>query len=215
MRETEGVIKYRLVYSPGDLPADADPTALFHWFRRCRERGLIGQDPQRYDGAAYGNISLRLAQGFLISGTQTGGKTALGAEDLAWVRTFDTAGNRLEACGPARPSSEAMTHGEIYQTLAAANAVIHVHSPVIWHRARPLALPMTAASAAYGTPAMADEVVRLLTADPAAAAGLFVMGGHEDGVVAYGEDMDSAGERLFWILERATAIDHPTAEGRA
>jgi len=205
MTESEGVIKYRLAYLAGELPPDADLDGLFRWFRRCRAEGLIGQDPGRYDGIAYGNISQRLNTGFVISGTQTGGKTALGVRDLAWVTGFDPAGNRIEARGPARPSSEAMTHAQVYQTLAGVNAVIHVHSPPIWHGAALLGLPMTATSAAYGTPAMAAEVARLLTATASGDNGLFVMGGHEDGVVAYGRDMDSAGDLLFSTLARAGA----------
>jgi len=205
MTKSEGVVKYRLSYAVGELPPDADLEGLFRWFRRCRAEGLIGQDPDRYDGIAYGNISQRLAPGFVISGTQTGGKTALGARDLAWVTACDALGNRLEARGPARPSSEAMTHAQVYQMLAGANAVIHAHSPLIWHNAAPLGLPRTADSAAYGTPAMAAEVARLLTAAPAGDSGLLVMGGHEDGVVAYGRDMDSAGERLLTTLAKARA----------
>jgi len=209
MTETEGVIKYRLAYAPGELPPGADLDDLFRWFRRCRAEGLIGRDPARYDGIAYGNISRRLAHGFVISGTQTGGKAALSKRDLAWVTACDAAGNRLEASGPARPSSEAMTHAQVYQTLAGVNAVIHAHSPLIWRNAALLRLPTTAASAAYGTPAMAAEVARLLTAGLAEGSGLFVMGGHEDGVVAYGQDMDSAGDLLFTTLSRADTLARP------
>ena len=209
MTESEGVIKYRLAYAPGELPPNADLDGLFRWFRRCRAEGLIGRDPGRYDGIAYGNISQRLAHGFVISGTQTGGKTALSEQDLSWVTACDAVGNRLEAGGPARPSSEAMTHAQVYQTLAQVNAVIHVHSPLIWRNASRLHLPTTAASAAYGTPAMAAEVARLLTAASAEDSGLFVMGGHEDGVVAYAQDMDSAGDLLFTTLERANTLAQP------
>lgn len=206
MTESEGVIKYRLAFTPGGLPSGADLTgewdALFRWFRRCRGLGLIGRDPGRYGGLAYGNISQRVARGFVISGTQTGGKTALGPDDLSWVTDFDPVHNRLTARGPARPSSEAMTHGQVYRALPAVRAVIHVHAPRIWQRSRALDLPRTADAAAYGTPAMAAEVARLL-AGAAPAGGLFVMGGHEDGVVAYGEDMDRAGQTLLATLERA------------
>ncbi len=203
MTDSEGVVKYRLTYSPGPLPADLDPAGLFRWFERCREAGLIGRDPGRYDGLAYGNISQRVAHGFVISGTQTGGRPALETKDLAWVIEVDPVHNCLGASGPARPSSEAMTHGQIYQSRAEVNAVIHVHAPLLWRNARALDLPLTAASAAYGTPAMAAEVQRLLDASPCAPAGVFAMAGHEDGIVAYGVDMDRTGELLFAILARA------------
>jgi len=198
MAETEGVIQYRLDHRPGKLPAGPDYPGLFDWFRRCHKLGLIGQDPARYEGYAYGNISVRASRGFVISGTQTGGQSALREQDLAWVTEFDIAHNRLHATGPSRPSSEAMTHGAVYRNLPAIDAVIHVHSPKIWGAATRLGLPCTAAEAGYGTPAMADEVAALLARQPDG--GVLVMGGHEDGVIAYGHDMASAGTRLMAIL---------------
>ncbi|MCG6967673.1 MAG: class II aldolase/adducin family protein [Chromatiaceae bacterium] len=207
MTESEGVVKYRLDYSPGELPPDTDLTALLRWFRRCREHGLIGQDPDRYEGLAYGNISCRAARGFVISGTQTGGRPALHLDDLAWVRDFDEAQNRLQAGGPARPSSEAMTHGQVYRVLPAVNAVIHAHSAAIWRNARQLELPVTSPAAAYGTPAMAAEVERLLATRTDCTAGVFAMGGHQDGVAAFAGDMDSAGELLLATLQRARRLE--------
>ena len=202
MTETEGVIRYRLDYRPGALPADAPLSQLFRWFARCREKDLIGRDPKRYDGFAYGNISLRADPGFVISGTQTGARPRLSADDLSWVHNIDPAHNRLWATGPARPSSEAMTHGQVYLTLPAARAVIHVHSKLIWGQAQRLGLALTAAEAGYGTPAMATEVERLLRS-AAANRGAFAMGGHEDGIVAYAEDMDTAGGLILDLLDRA------------
>ena len=202
MTETEGVIRYRLDYSPGALPPEVPLSALFHWFAQCREKDLIGRDPTRYDGFAYGNISLRADPGFIISGTQTGAKPGLSANDLSWVREVDPAHNRLSATGPAHPSSEAMTHGQVYLTLPAADAVIHVHSRLIWRQALRLGLAQTAAAAGYGTPAMATEVERLLRS-AAANSGAFAMSGHEDGIVAYAENMDVAGRLLLDLLKRA------------
>ncbi len=203
MTESEGVIQYSLDHRPGELPPDGDYDGLFHWFGRCRRRDLLGQDPSRYDGYAYGNISIRVADGFVISGTQTGGKAQLTRSDLALVEAFDSTANRLWATGPARPSSEAMTHGEVYQALAGVNAVIHVHSPILWHAAAALGLPTTSPQAGYGTPAMAREVSRLLAQHPAA--GVLAMGGHEDGIIAYAADMDHAGELLLQTLAAAEA----------
>lgn len=207
MTQTEGVIQYQLDYRPGPLPPGLDLRPLFRWFARCRELELIGRDPARYDGFAYGNISLRAVRGFVISATQTGGRPALDPEHLAWVEAFDAQANRLRASGPRPPSSEAMTHGQVYRERRAVGAVIHVHSAAIWQRAQALGLPVTSAAAGYGTPAMAAEVHRLLAMPGAGAAGLFVMGGHVDGVVAYATDMDAAGECLLATLRRAGSLD--------
>jgi ribulose-5-phosphate 4-epimerase/fuculose-1-phosphate aldolase len=206
MKEIEGVVKYRLDQGPGALPPAAQTAALRRWFAICRARGLIGQDSRRYTGLAYGNISQRAAAGFIISGTQTGGLSALDDADLAWVTGFDLAANRVEATGPARPSSEALTHALVYHTLPRVHAVIHVHSPAIWQHAGALGLASTPADAAYGTVAMAQETAALLRRAGASLPGLFVMGGHEDGVVAYGADMDSAGSLLLDTQARAEAL---------
>jgi ribulose-5-phosphate 4-epimerase/fuculose-1-phosphate aldolase len=202
MAESEGVIRYQLDYLPGNLPPKLDLSDLLLWFGRCRALGLIGQDPERYDGFAYGNISIRADVGFVISGTQTGGNPGLSPRDLAWVQDFDPAQNRLKATGPARPSSEAMTHGQIYRASLAANAVIHAHSGLIWRQAQKLRLALTSPEVGYGTPEMAAEVERLLVSAPGDG-GVFAMGGHEDGVVAYAANMDTAGRLMLDLLGRA------------
>lgn len=201
MAHTEGVIQYRLAYLPGGLPPGFDPDPLLAAFARCRAAGLIGRDPARYAGYAYGNISLRANPGFVISGTQTGGLQHLTPNQLAWVTAFDTANNALRATGPARPSSEAMSHGEVYRAAPGVDAVIHVHSPALWRAAGHLGLPITDPAAGYGTPAMAREIHRLLAAAPDQ--GLIAMGGHEDGMIAYAPGMERATRLLFDALARA------------
>ena len=156
----------------------------------CRRHALIGRDPARYDGYAYGNISQRATRGFVVSGTQTGGQPMLTAADLAWVLDFDSTDNRLQATGPARPSSEAMSHGEVYAALPGIAAVIHVHSPLLWQAAAALGLPVTDPAAGYGTPAMARAIRELVASRPAG--GVLAMGGHEDGIIAYAPDMARA-----------------------
>jgi ribulose-5-phosphate 4-epimerase/fuculose-1-phosphate aldolase len=205
MAESEGVIRYQLDYLPGNLPQELDLSGLLLWFGRCHALGLIGQDPERYDGFAYGNISIRADLGFVISGTQTGGNPGLSPRDLAWVQDFDPAQNRLKATGPARPSSEAMTHGQIYRASPAANAVIHAHSGLIWRQARRLGLALTSPEVGYGTPEMAAEVERLLALE-SVDFGAFAMGGHEDGIVVYAADMETAGRLMLDLLSRASAI---------
>lgn len=207
MTDSEGVVKYELVHTPGPLPAEVDPAALFDAFVQCRGRGLIGHDPNRYDGAAYGNLSLRAPTGFVISATQTGARGALGPDDLAWVTAAEPGHDRIHATGPAHPSSEAMTHAEIYRSRPDVGAVIHVHSPTIWQHAAELDLPLTDPDAAYGTPAMAAAFARLLPDLPAGRPGLIVMGGHTDGVVAFGTDMAAALGRLLATLDHAVALD--------
>ena len=202
MTETEGVIKYRLDYTPAPAMDAAGLRDLIDWHARCRALGVVGRDPDRYLGYAYGNLSRRLEQGFVVSCTQTGGKSTLTPDDYAVVLDCDFERNRVCARGPAKPSSEALTHGAVYAADDAVCAVIHGHTPLIWRRAEALGLPVTPADVAYGTPEMAsavhDQVLRL------GGRGLLVMGGHEDGVIAYGPDLDVAGA-LFAAAMRGAA----------
>lgn len=203
----EGVIKFQLDYTWDAAVAEtAVPhlPALEKWRAFCVANGLIGQDPARYEGYGFGNISQRVVWGkggdelrpFLISGTQTGHLAHLSAEHYALVTGCYPTENRVVARGAVKPSSESMTHGVIYTLDTAVRGVIHVHSPHLWQAAERLALPMTAADVPYGTPDMAQEVARLFAQTDVHQRGIFGMAGHEDGIVAFGRDLDEAGKRI-------------------
>lgn len=199
----DGVIKFRLTHMQGPLPHEADTFPLRHWFGICHALDLIGQHQDRYEGAAYGNLSQREGPGFLVTGTQTGGKPVLEDHDIAWVSDFNIDANQVISQGPAQPSSESLTHGQLYQLDPGIRFIIHVHSQLIWCRAAELKLPTTSADAAYGTPEMAKEVERLMQSTRAADLGGFSMGGHEDGIVVFGDTPDEAGHRLLRLYRRA------------
>ena len=201
-RPSEGVIKFALQHRTAPaLPAQAT-RELRAWFLICRQTGLLGQDARRYDGWAYGNLSRRWAAGFVITCTQTSGQQALTNEDFALVESFDILRNSLSAHGPCQASSEAMTHGIIYRTLPRVGAVFHAHSPEIWQHAAELNLAVTDPDAEYGTPEMAGEVKKLLQRQDQPA-GIFSMGGHEDGIVSYAPDAEQAGLLMIQTLARA------------
>jgi L-ribulose-5-phosphate 4-epimerase len=173
--------------------------------------GLVGQDPGRYGGAGYGNVSCRVgapsagtgARRFLITGTQTGGRACMSLDDFCVVERYDYGRNRVESVGPARPSSEAMTHGAVYDLSPAIRWVLHAHTPVLWRRARALRIPTTDPAVPYGTAAMALEVRRLFRASHLEAVRILAMGGHEDGVLVFGRTAAEAGTTLMDYLARA------------
>ncbi len=214
MVEREGVIKFRLDFIEGPLPATEGLQVLDAWRTVLFRTGLIGQDPARYGGLSYGNVSLRLppcdtpphTRHFLVSGTQTSGLAEAGAAHYAMVLACHPEANRVQAQGPVRPSSEAMTHGILYGLDDALRCVLHVHSPEIWRTAQALALPVTDARVPYGTPAMAQEVQRLFRETDVRAQGIFAMGGHEDGAVSFGRTVDEAACILLRALTRAIAF---------
>lgn len=206
----DGVIKFELDFEPGPALPDFLLCELNDWRQRLFAAGLIGQDAARYGGVGYGNVSMRLPPvhapmpgAFVVSGTQTGGLPVLNALHYALVLECQPARNRIRATGPIAPSSEAMTHGMFYALDPAIQFVMHGHSPLIWGRAADLGLPITRREVPYGTPAMAEEIARLY-ADPAARGrGIFAMGGHEDGVIAFGEMACKTGELLLTALADA------------
>ncbi|MCX5880787.1 MAG: class II aldolase/adducin family protein [Deltaproteobacteria bacterium] len=205
----EGVVQFNLTFLPGDpLPA-AMLCSLNAWRQILYRLGLIGQDPTRYGGLGFGNISIRMESGnatsFIISGTQTGGMDRLFPEHYTLVKTFDSATNNVVAEGVVRPSSESLTHGSLYRLDHRIGAVIHAHSPEIWARADSIGLPVTRRDVLYGTPEMAEEVCRLFQNTPVSVLKIFAMGGHEDGIVAFGSSTEQAGLTLVRYLATATA----------
>lgn len=204
----EGVIRFDLAYrrtEPRDWPW---LPRLDGWRAVLRRLGLVGRDPSRYGGYGFGNLSHRIdlgpadarRNGFVISGTQTGGREHLGPEGWSHVTDWDLDDFRLVAEGPCEPSSESLTHATLYDLDDEVHCIVHVHSPEIWHHRR-LDLPRTSAGIEYGTAEMAREV-RSLYALGLSDVGVFVMDGHEDGVVALGGDPDDACHRLLTVLSR-------------
>jgi len=191
----EGVIKFTLDYTRKPADPSIDIGGLSAARQRLWQLELVGQSPERYGGVGFGNVSQRQAPGddrFLVSGSQTGAIEWLQPEHYALVTGFDIPNNRICAEGPLAPSSESLTHAILYELDPAIQVILHVHSPAIWQGAAAHSLPVTHKDVAYGTPAMTHEVERLFSETDARVHGLFVMGGHEDGVVAFGDSAQTA-----------------------
>lgn len=209
MTDQEGVIQFQLEHTSGpSLPLD-QLCELMAWRKILRQLELLGEDPLRYGGFGFGNISRRLppiandsACPFVITGTQTGSCSEIGPEHFTTVVECFPEQNRVASVGPIRPSSEAMTHAALYAADPELRVVMHVHSPHIWRSASQLRLPTTRVTAACGTAAMTSAVREMMPQ----ALGLLVMGGHEDGVLTFGQTADQAGVTLLSALARAYQI---------
>ncbi len=210
----EGTLKFQLRFTPASPVDLCAHRALNAWRRILFLLQLIGQDPTRYEGYGFGNISQRIApfdappplRRFIITGTQTGGLPHLGAEHYAIVTECRPELNLVVAEGPIKPSAESLTHGSVYALDSSARFVMHAHSPDIWQRAHQLNIPTTHADVPYGTPEMAAEVARLFAETDVAAQHIFCMGGHEDGVIAFGATAEEAGSVMLTCLARALAM---------
>lgn len=211
----EGVIKFELWYiQTPPLPDDA-LREVNAWRRMLFLNRLIGQDPERYGGYGFGNISRRLdpfeapphARRFVITGSQTGGLPHLTGAHYALVRESHPDQNLIAAEGPILPSSESLTHGTLYALDADLRYVMHVHSPELWRHAAALGLPVTRPDVPYGSPEMSDEVRRLFHETDVVQHRLFAMGGHEDGLVSFGRTAEEAGTVLLTYLARAFQLE--------
>jgi len=209
VNEVEGVIKYQLDFEPNQGLAWLGFEELNAWRNILFNLHLIGQEEGRYDGYGYGNISYRNqsdSNDFYISGTQTGGKKRLAINDYCRITLYDVKHNHIVADGPVKPSSEALSHGAVYQLDSKIRCVIHVHSDVLWRCAAQIGLPCTGLGVPYGTVEMADEIVGLYRSGKLSRTRLFIMGGHKDGVIAFGETIEQAGAAL--IAQLALAIQN-------
>jgi ribulose-5-phosphate 4-epimerase/fuculose-1-phosphate aldolase len=204
----EGVIKFQLDFQEGFAPSGNVLRELNAWRSIFRDLGLLGRNPARYDGYGFGNLSRRLPghgdTAFVISGTQTGHLQRLLPEHYATVHQCHPAANQLKASGQTKPSSEALSHGALYQCEPKILWVMHLHSPEIFNRRTQLDLPCTAPSADYGTPEMAAEIQRLANShDDHSSSNLLVMTGHQDGILAYGPTAAETGGLIVKTLALA------------
>lgn len=211
--DREGVIKFTPKHTTAPLPRDVELAALNGWRNVLFRLRLIGQDPNRYDGAGYGNVSMRLPvypgdrgrRRFVVTCTQTGGVPVLDASHYCVVSEYSAETNSVTSSGPCLPSSETMTHGTIYDLSPAIRCVLHIHAKEPWEARARLRLPTTSESAPYGTPEMAREVVRLWQHGSLQDRRVLAMAGHEDGIIAFGRDADEAGGALIAVIAAALA----------
>jgi len=149
-----------------------------------------------------GNLSVRVADGFLIT------PTGMAYEDLLVEDIVLMAADGSLAEGQRKPSSEWFFHRDIYRARADAGAIVHLHSPyatalACTRRSIPAFHYMIAeaggvdircaAYATFGTQALADAAVAALAGRQAC-----LLANH--GQIALGPDIDRA-------LEMAHAVE--------
>jgi L-ribulose-5-phosphate 4-epimerase len=176
------------------------------WRRKLLELGLIGVDS---NGVGFGNLSVRdgATTDFYITGSATGGLPALACAHCARVVAYDFEKNWLRYEGSAIPSSEALTHAAIYEADPTACAIIHFHDAILWATLLER-VPTSSKGVSYGTPEMAYEIARLFKVSDVRRRKLFVMAGHEGGIVAFGKNLEGA----FEIVMRERKGSSPCIE---
>jgi L-ribulose-5-phosphate 4-epimerase len=190
----EGVIKYHSNWVKGKPLPGRFVKELNLWRDKLHAIGLIGVTE---DGIGYGNISTRFkGDQFIISGSGTGHIPSLAVDHYTLVTGCHFEQNTVHSEGPIQPSSESLTHAMIYRCSDSTQAVIHVHHRTLWEQLLEL-YPGTSKDIAYGTVAMAGEITRLFSETNVADTKLFAMGGHDSGIIAFGKNLDEAGNLLL------------------
>ena len=191
----EGYIKYQCHWHREPAIAESDIMELNHWRNQLYQWGLIGEYG---NGIGFGNLSIRLdnSDQLIISGTQTGGIANLSAQHYTKVTDYDWHKNYVVCRGLIKASSETLTHAAIYAAEPRVNSVVHVHHGKLWHQLLDR-VPTTNPDCAYGTPEMAEEIIRLCQQPPTQQQKIIVMSGHEEGILTFGRDLTEANEVLL------------------
>ena len=190
----EGYIKFNCERIPSDdIPLDK--VAALNMYREIMyNKGLIGMYP---DGIGFGNISIRCDENtFLISGTATGGIPVLDKSHYSLVTNYNLQTNRLICKGPINASSESLTHALIYESSPSTNAIIHIHNLALWNQLMHK-VPTSDNLVPYGTPEMAKEIKRLFEETSLSNEKIMVMGGHEEGIISFGKNLEEAANVLL------------------
>jgi len=195
----DGVIKYHFDFRLSTPLSEAK----FRDIEVVRERlfalGLIGVTDE---GVGYGNISQRIGtNSFVITGTQTGHLSNLNGSHYSLVEDYYDTEFYLKSSGVIKPSSEALTHGTIYNLSDEIGAVIHIHSKLIWQFMLDSNY-LSTSKVEYGSIEMIDEVNRIFATTNPLDNPKFVMAGHEDGVMIFGRNLYEAELNLLEVLGR-------------
>ena len=172
---------------------------LNEYRRKLLQAGTVGADA---NDVGFGNLSVRdgVTLCFYITGSGTGKLPELTPEDCARVVAYDFARNWLQSEGLSPASSESLTHAAVYESDPTTGAVIHCHDRKLWTKLLHK-IPTTPEKVEYGTREMAYAVRNLFGNTDVLRKKIFVMAGHEGGVVAFGRNLPSAFAQLNAIRE--------------
>lgn len=194
----EGVIKFKLTLKRAPAPEMNQVIALEKWRALFFKLGLVGEYP--IDKIGYGNLSSRLGKGtFIITGSQTGHLAHLLAHHYTKVIDCDLKKGSVTAEGLIPPSSESLTHYGMYQANASINYVFHVHHKKLWDLLINGPYDAIEEDVAYGTQAMAEAASKIMQDKTS---GIFVMKGHEDGIISYGSTAEEAGRTILELYRK-------------
>jgi L-ribulose-5-phosphate 4-epimerase len=189
----EGYIKFDCHWIMAEPVPFVRLREINQWRDKLYNLGLIGV----YDnGIGFGNISIRAEKNtFIITGSATGHLDKLTEDHYVLVNDYDLVKNNLTCTGPIKASSESLSHAIIYECLPETKAVMHIHNINMWKKLMDQ-ISTTDKDVTYGTPEMASEIKNII-GKLGGKEKILVMGGHEGGIITFGETLDEAGGILL------------------
>lgn len=196
----EGVVKYSLEFKKSESIETKWVQEIESVRKDLFSLGVIGA--YKESGIGYGNISQKFENSdfeFAITGTQTGDMESLEPKHYSIVTKIDFDKFTTYASGATKPSSEAITHGAIYQISPKIKAVIHIHCEKLWDFMLKNSY-LSTNDVPYGSFEMVKDIKNIYKNIDALKTPLFVMKGHFEGVFLFGESLGEAKKTLFKLL---------------
>jgi len=196
----EGYIKFQCNWEQKEILI---PEEVFLRLEKERSKlyklGLIGMYP---NGIGFGNISVRLNERtFIITGSATGQFGTLNQSHYSLVAEYNFPNNSISCIGLTKASAESLTHAAVYEALPEVGAVVHVHCLQLWEKLLNK-YPTTSEEIEYGTPEMALAVQSLAAEMETSVEKIITMGGHQEGILAFGQNVEEATTQIIKIYNR-------------
>lgn len=194
----DGVIKFKLTLKRAPAPEMKEVIALEKWRALFFKLGMIGEYP--IEKVGFGNLSSRvIKKTFIITGSQTGHLAHLQAHHYTKVIECDLKKGIVTAEGLIPPSSESLTHYGIYEANSQINCIFHVHHAALWKKMSEGNFDSISDEILYGSQDMANASQELIGNKTS---GIFVMKGHDEGIISYGSSAEEAGKLILDLYRK-------------
>jgi ribulose-5-phosphate 4-epimerase/fuculose-1-phosphate aldolase len=183
-------VKFKTKIIGASFPISSQIDELMSWCNLFAKNGLAPSHPE----GTYGNLSIRMNDGILITATSLDLGKKLQYSDFIFVQNCDFELYEMTVMGNRAPSSESPIHWTMYKLRPEINAVFHGHHDTLLSLAKELQIPETVAEQDYGSPALVNEVKKLAHYD------FFNMKNH--GFISMGKTMEEAGNLALGYLDK-------------
>lgn len=188
-------VKFKTVFISDEVPEEKEIEELKQWCSQFQKNNLTPP----HEGNSVGNLSCRVEDEFIITGTMLKSKDNLGNDFFVRIVNYDVYKNAIYAEGKIEPSSESIMHFLIYNTRDDINAIFHGHSDIITKNAQKLKIPITKNEQPAGTMELANEVLDTLENN-----NIIVI--KNGGFVVLGSSMKEAGQLALNTLKKAQKL---------